>query len=333
MPEAPLAARFDALLKRYQDQLSRLPIDLSLEPQAPTAGPDQPAPTAPAPTPSPAWAARTMPLTPPPRNRPLRPKPVWRLGRWSWLAGLSLAAGAAAAWWGYLRLQEKPAYQAFPVPGTAWRGLVWQDGTLAASDTASGGLVVLDHEARRLKSEEKLAAVTLDDLAWTNGSFWSTAHGRQAVFRHEAKPEHGVERVYTTPDRFPEALAADGDDLWAADAKSPVVYRYLIGRALTGASLSPLNRYDLPGAPAASLHAAESRLWVLDSRGRRLTRYGYDGGTLAPIDAVELGGRIPPKAQVSGLTVGGGFLWVLTAKPAVLHRFSLRDLVWRPARP
>jgi hypothetical protein len=110
-----------------------------------------------------------------------------------------------------------------------------------------------------------------------------------------------------------------------------VVYRYLIERSLNGTSLTPLNLYDLPGAAASGIYAANGLLWVLDSQSRRLTRYSYDTGSLSAVDTVDLGPRLPADVAVSGLAVGGDFLWVLTAQPAVLHRFALRGLRWQRA--
>ena len=140
-----------------------------------------------------------------------------------------------------------------------------------------------------------------------------------------------MRRIYATPTRLPSALAGDIENLWAADAKAGVLYRYLIGHSLNGVSLTPLNQYNLAGATAAGLHAADGRLWVLDSQSRRLTRYNYDAGTLSAVDSADLGARLPTGAAVSGLVVGGDCLWVLTAEPAVLHRFALRELRWQPS--
>ncbi|MCX5794346.1 MAG: hypothetical protein NTY77_02465 [Elusimicrobia bacterium] len=336
MIKPPLSARLDQLLKRYQDKVSQVQLDLPLVPQAPAPRRQEPLHFEAARSPSLLGTddARPVPQAPLTRSPAPAPGPVWSRGRWAWLAGLLLAAAAAIVWlWrGHPSLDEAPAYRAFPITGSALHGLAWRDGRLASVDSANGNLVLFDAEARRLRSTERLADPAPAGLAWVDKSFWSTGQEHNAIFRQKAGPERGRQRIYATPNRSPAALAGDDDNLWAADARVPVVYRYLVGLSLIGASLSPLNQYDLPGAPAAGLHAADGLLWVLDSHSRRLTRYAYEAGTLSAKDSVDLSARIPA-AAVSGLEVGGGFLWVLTTKPAVLHRFSLRGLSWQSAGP
>ena len=364
MEEEHLSARFDILLKRYQEKLSLLQLDLPSAPDVPDA-PETPAavaepavmrseePKAPV-AELPAWEPPALRETPRPSPTPVpmrgeepalaarqpAPKPARttapaaaatpRSWRARWLAGSVLVL--AAAWWGYGRFGEAPAYRSFSLARTAVRGLSWREGKLVVADADDRFLLLYDTQGRRLDSKETINAPDLEDLAWVDGAFWSTAQGRSAIFQHDQNLEHGVRRIYATPNRLPAALSGDNENLWAADAQAAVVYRYLIGHSLNGVSLTPLNQYNLTGAPAANLYAAEGRLWILDSPTRRLTRYSYDAGTLAAVDAADLGSRLPPGAAVKGLVVGGDFLWVLTAEPAVLHRFALRGLRWQSAR-
>jgi hypothetical protein len=207
--------------------------------------------------------------------------------------------------------------------------LAWRDDKLAAVDADNQALIFFNAEGRKLGTAERFPNQAPAGLSWADGDFWSTEKGRSAISLHDQTPEHGVRRIYATPTRSPAALAGDNENLWVADAQAAVVYRYLLGHSLNGTSLTPLNQYNLTGAPAAGLHVADGKLWELDSQSRRLTRYSYDAATLSPEDSVDLGSRLPAKAAISGLAVGGDYLWILTAEPAVLHRFALRELRWQ----
>jgi hypothetical protein len=397
MEEDLLSARFDKLLKRYQEKLELLELDLPIAPETPapaeepappteprqtdaalpqTPAPEPPRPAEPLPQDQPAAvlpAAETseaapsgatpirdeppaapvddlqlpsipaQPLPMPEDSRPTpavaaeapaetaAPQPDRGFGRAALWAALSLAV-AAIIWSSFPSLGIKSPYRAFVLPGTAARGLAWQEGRLAAVDAESQSLLLWDIDGKRLKSAEHFSNPAPVDLVWADGAFWSTEVGSHAILQHDPDPQHGIRRSFDTPNRWPSALAADNEDLWAADATAAVVYRYLIGRSLNGTSLTPLNLYDLPGATAAGLYAANGLLWVLDSQSRRLTRYSYETGSLLAADAVDLAERLPAGAAVSGLVVGGQYLWVLSADPAVLHRFALQGLRWQRVR-
>lgn len=284
----------------------------------------------------PAWEPPAMRESDPP-PRPAAAKRPPAKGqvlprRKLWPAALALAALAAALAWGYLRFAQEPGYRTFSLSQASASGLSWREGKIVAADAEERRLLVFAKDGRRLESQEGISADGLGDLSWADNAFWSTSAGRSAIFQHADPPDHPVRRIYATPNRKPSALAGDNENLWASDAQAAVVYRYLIGHSLNGVSLTPLNQYNLPGAPAASLHASDGLLWVLDGT-RRLTRYSYDAGTLSARDSVELGARLPAGAEVRGMTRGEDQLWILTARPTVLHRFALKSLPWQPARP
>jgi len=273
-----------------------------------------------------------LPVQEQPRERRTPAQGVAKTRNRAWLAVPALALAAAALWWGYSRFEEAPTYRSFSLARTAVGGLAWREGRLVIADSEDRLLLLYGVDGQRIETKESINASDLAGLAWADGSFWSTGRGRSAIFQHDHTPEHGVRRIYAAPNRLPAALAGDNENLWTADAQAAVVYRYLIGHSLSGVSLTPLNQYNLTGAPAAGLYAAEARLWVLDSHSRRLTRHSYDAGTLSAVDAVDLASRLPAGAAVKGLVAGGDFLWVLTAEPATLHRFALRGLSWQPGR-
>ena len=276
--------------------------------------------SSPPPRPEPApqlpdWESPHMEETSPPQRQvqapPQKAVPAQKAaqqkilpGRKLWPAALALAALAAALAWGYLRFAQEPDYRAFSLSRTEVRGMAWREGRVVVADASNRFLLLFDSAGRRLDSKESLSAEELSDLCWADGTFWSTKPGRSAVFQHDDTQEHGVRRVYATPNRLPGPLAGDNENLWAADAKAAVLYRYLIGRSLNGVSLTPLNQYNLPGGAAEGLHVSEGLLWALDAETRRLTRYAYDAGTLSARDSVDLSARLPAGAAIHGMAAG-----------------------------
>jgi hypothetical protein len=357
MGDEHLSARFEGLLKRYKEKLELLDLDLPAPTEAPPKPPEEPAPVPreeapPEPEPAvqesvrpgpeepplppapelPAWEQPSLRESGPPQRPASAPVPAPKPPRRNWkLAALALAALAAGLGWSLLNFADEPAYRAFSLSRAEVRGLAWHEGQVVVADAAERFLLLYGDDGRRLDSEESINSEDLSDLCWADGTFWSTKPGRSAIFQHGEPPEHGVRRIYATPGRLPAALTGDNENLWAADAKAAVLYRYLIGHSLNGVSLTPLNQYNLPNGIAAGLHASQGLLWVLDAESRRLTRYGYDAGTLSARDSAELGARVPAGSVIHGLAAGGDYLWVLTAQPATLHRFALKSLAWQGA--
>lgn len=262
------------------------------------------------------------PVAPPAAPGPAPDQAQARSRRGWLLAALGAAAAAGAALWPAPEVAV-PAYRAIPLPFSDAAGMAWHDGLLHAIDARRLLLYSIEPETGEVRALRKFPGSLPSALAASSGAFWSADLGG-VIREHAPDAAFTVQRSYQNPERSPTVLHWDGAHLWAADSRTETVYQYTVGEAL-----NPVRQYSFPGVRVAGLHAADGLLWVLDGSKRELTR--CQAKALAVVeDAADLSPWLAAGEKPTGLVVREQALWIITERPARLHRVPLAELRWRP---
>ena len=266
-----------------------------------------------APVPVPAPVSKEVPAPPGSKH-----------SRRNWLlAAAALSAAAGAALWSTQGAPE-PAHRAIPLPFSDAVGMAWHDGLLHSIDGRRLLLYSIEAETGEVRALRKLPSASPGGLAASPEAFWSSELDG-AIHEHANDAALTVRRSYRNADRSPTVLHWDGTHLWAADARTETVYQYK-----TGEALNPMRQYSFPGVRISGLHAADGKLWVLDGPKRELTR--FQAKALAIVeDGADLSPWLAAGENPVGLAVREEMLWVITDRPARLHRIPLAKLRWRQA--
>ncbi len=218
--------------------------------------------------------------------------------RWALAAVLVIAAAAAAgpAWraatvWRFASEAVAPAPTANPT------GLAFDGTSLWVSDWG-GRLVAVDpSDPRRVLLSATPAPggpYHPTAVAAGGGSLWTLDAAQSRLLRHSLAAPDRILAARPSPGPAPTALAFDGETVWSYDA---------VNRALTrhGGDDSSAQTYALPDeAVPNAMTWADGRLWMYDSKGRRLLVYEIADGKLARV-AVEPA----PEPGVLGLAAAG----------------------------
>ena len=247
-----------------------------------------------------------------------------RFGR---VAVLMVAAALSAAglqrW--YVRASER-AQHSFPLPWTQTGALAFQGSNLVTVDPQRQLLFTVATDGGGVRVVQKIQNTSVSGLTFGNGCLWSSNAGSGFIYQHNLDRDHTVRRAYANPDQNPSALYWDGTSLWASDARTETIYQYSLGDALT-----PVKQFTLPKVSPAGIYVSDDLLWVFDSITLKLYRYRM-GIELTPMDSLDLSSRLPANSKVTGFSVEHSNLWLITEKPAALHRFDLRSFFLMPKK-
>jgi len=239
-------------------------------------------------------------------------------------AAAALIAAAVPAWrWGAEWRYEAEATA--PVSALNPTALAF-DGTLLWIADWGGRLTALDPaDPRRAVREVAVPAGGVfrpTALAFGDGRMWTLDAARARLLRaSSARPETVLSSI-ASPGPAPTALAFDGAALWSYDAANRALYRHAADEA-THKSY-PIEEEVVPNA----LAWVDGRLWLHDTKSRRIMVYDLEGDRLAlkenhpSPDAATVGFAVLPGAD-------GRRVWALVgptaerAQPALL-RLSLR---------
>lgn len=134
----------------------------------------------------------------------------------------------------------------------------------------------------------------------------------------------------------PQAIFAQGNDLWTVEKGGHAIHQYIISRSIMGAMLQPLDLFEVPDLTAESIAIdGTGTLWVIDDETRALYRLRAQGGVYKIVDQAPLSPLLGPAGSLRGLTLDGDAVWIFLRPAeggaAVLRRIPLRRLAWTPA--
>lgn len=236
------------------------------------------------------------------------------------LVGAALIAAAVPAWrWG-AEWRFEPEATA-PVAALNPTALAF-DGTLLWIADWGGRISALDPaDPRRAVREIAVPAGGLFRpvaLAFGDGRMWTLDSARARLLRSLAARPESVVSAIASPGPAPTALAFDGASLWSYDAANRALYRHASDEA-TYQSF-PIEDDVVPNA----LAWVDGRLWLHDTKSRRIMIYALEGGRFALKE-----NHPSPDAAVVGFAVlpgaAGRRVWALVgpsaerAQPALLR--------------
>ncbi|OGS19461.1 MAG: hypothetical protein A3J70_01015 [Elusimicrobia bacterium RIFCSPHIGHO2_02_FULL_61_10] len=198
---------------------------------------------------------------------------------------------------------------------------------------------MVDTEKQRLLSfkpgsvqpepEGEFSNPDLGGIAWADGRFWSTDPEKGAIYQHGIDTAYSIRRSYPQPARHPFSIFSDGEYIWVGDSKTDEVYQYLLVRSLTGTSLTPLGRLQLPGIRPVAIHIAAGKLWALDGLSHKVFRYKLEASRAVALDSADLSHWLPLSRRLTGMALNNQAVWVTTADPVELHRIEAQSLRWK----
>ena len=155
-------------------------------------------------------------------------------------------------------------------------------------------------------------------LAFGDGRMWTLDSARARLLRAQAARPETVVAAVPSPGPAPTALAFDGSSLWSYDAANRALYRH--GADEASYQSFPIEDDVVPNA----LAWVDGRLWMHDTKSRRIMIYALEGGRFAlkeahpSPDAATVGFAVLPGAE-------GRRVWALVgpsaerAQPALLR--------------
>lgn len=250
-----------------------------------------------------------------------------------WAAGLLVAGALVAA--------GRPAWRS----ATAWRFAAEATSPAAASNPSAlafdgtslwiadwgGRLVSVDPaDPRRILRQAAPAPggpYRPTAVAAGGGVLWTLDAAQARLIRHSASAPEKILSARPSPGPAPTALAFDGETVWSYDA---------VDRAFTrhGGDDAPVKKYALPDDAVPNAMAwSDGRLWVHDSKARRLLVYALEGDKLVRVasETMPAGGAlgIAPAPGASSRERRAYVLYGPTGdrgQPAVV-RYAIRRLL------
>jgi hypothetical protein len=193
------------------------------------------------------------------------------------LAGALLIAAAFPAWRWAAEWRYEPESTA-PVAALNPTALAF-DGTLLWIADWGGRISAFDPaDPRRAVREIAVPAGSIfrpTALAFGDGRMWTLDAARARLLRAQAARPETVVASIPSPGPAPTALAFDGTSLWSYDAANRALYRHAADEA-TNQSF-PIEDEVVPNA----LAWVEGRLWLHDTKSRRIMIYALEGGRFA----------------------------------------------------
>ena len=196
-----------------------------------------------------------------------------RAGRGFVLAAVVvLAAVLAGPVWRYSQaLRLKPiSAQNFPLDNPT---AMTYDGSLVWVSQWDGKLLAYDPQDTR-KALRSIAVTEVKPyhptgLAFGGGALWSLDTAQARIVKHDPLRPDKVLHWRPAPGPAPTALAYDGHALWSYDAANKSLYRHNADAG--GFKAFAIDQDMVPTA----MHWAAGRLWLFDSKGRRVRTYGF----------------------------------------------------------
>lgn len=228
------------------------------------------------------------------------------------IAALALTPRAWRAW-----QEARTPVLSFQPPLVEPAGLGLREGGLVSLDAARGLLFWLNRDDLSVREVEPFEAKTADALSWAQGELWTADLASGQVRRHASRPGRPVDRRSEDPYRSPSSLSAEGSSLWVLDAAAGTLDEYERGAD----HLTLRKRYPIDGFPATVAAVAGGEVWAADARSRMLKRYRFRvGGGLRETGSWALDGMLPKRGPAAGLVADETDVWLLTRRPAAVHR-------------
>ncbi|MFH1725050.1 MAG: hypothetical protein ABII00_10575 [Elusimicrobiota bacterium] len=212
-----------------------------------------------------------------------------------------------------------------PFPASAPTGLFVEHGSYASVDRESGLLVRLDPDSSRLFQTTPFPNPDAAGLSLGRACVWSTDPKSGMILLHHPKTSVVLEE-FRSPGESPSAVHWDGKQLWSYDRRTRKVYRHAFDK-----SLSVITEAAVSEADPVGIHRDRDHLWVLDAASRSIGRYRI-GDRLEPAGRAPIGPHLPEGGRLSGFSVNGAWAWIITQKPAALHRVDIRRIEFLPKK-
>lgn len=195
-----------------------------------------------------------------------------RKGFWLSVLFLGLVSGAGYQTWNYFNHFHFRALSIQQTELSNPTGLAFDGNTLWSSQW-DGNVKAFDPQSpeRILRSALVLAKKPYHPsaISFANGSLWSLDAAQARLIEESPKDPAVVVAAYPTPGPAPTALAFDGKSLWSYDAVNAALYRH-------GDDPSQTQAFPLGTDLAATAMAwINGRLWMFDSKGRRLLVFQF----------------------------------------------------------
>lgn len=224
------------------------------------------------------------------------------LRHWKWAAAFCVLAAAAFPAWDYystphLKLLSTQAIALDNATAMAF------DGTLMWVSDWGGKLEAYDPEEtskpQRSVTPAKVSPYHPSALAFGGAYMWSLDSAQARILRHNSGTPEQVLFQRAAPGPAPTALAFDGEAVWSYDAANKAFYRH-------GKDEGEVKAFAVAQdmVPTAMVWLG-GRLWVFDSKGRRLMIFALKDTGLVFKSEVKLG------EAVVGMAASGDKLWVL----------------------
>lgn len=261
--------------------------------------------------------AARAPAAPQPPAKPVEPEPALRSAAGFRLSPerMFFAAAVCAAAFGLFRFYGGAPAASFALPPTRAAGLCTdRDGAhVYFADPQRQLLFTFSVREERIRAMQSFPSQGLKGLAFDGTSFWSS--DGSAIYRHGTAGNYAVLDVYKAGPEV-SSISWDGKHLWAVSAGGKLT-RYLAGETLAQEGV-----YRMPEGRTAGISISDGKLWLLDPESGRLSAYkpGVKPELLSAADIKSL----LPSGAVSGFSVAGDHLWVITEDPSVLARIDLK---------
>ncbi|HBA60932.1 MAG TPA: hypothetical protein DCZ92_08945 [Elusimicrobia bacterium] len=210
----------------------------------------------------------------------------------------------------------------FQLPPTRAAGLCLapDGGRVFFSDPQRQLLFEISASDGQVISAESFPASGMTGLAFDGSLFWSSDGA--AIYGHKANGGYAVDEVHKASGAA--LLCWDGGYLWSA-APGGILRRYSIGKPL-----AENEAYPMPPGRTVGISVAGGTLWLFDPGSGTLSGYKLSARP-EPTQTADLKAWLPRKGNVSGFTLRGNYVWLVTENPAELLRIALTHVKFSAA--